>query len=351
LQLEDQGTATSNRGATRADSRNSLRVARSALGGGEARVARRRDGRDGSEGSGIACGMKIAGQLAIVTGANTGIGRVTAVELAKRGARVVLACRSEERAAPVVEEIARAGGQAEFLRLDLADLAATRVAAEALLARRETIPLLVNNAGLAGAHGLTKDGFEIAFGTNHLGPFLFTQLLLPAIERAPEARIVNVASAGHRRVKGIPWDAVRKPTQTTTAFPEYCVSKLANVLFSAELARRVKSHVRTYSLHPGAVATDVWREVPWGVRHVMKLLMLSNEQGARTQIWCATSDEVAGQTGLYYDSCRVKTPSAPARDAGLARELWERSEAWVGFGAGAPREAAKGSPVGAAPSA
>jgi NAD(P)-dependent dehydrogenase (short-subunit alcohol dehydrogenase family) len=278
--------------------------------------------------------MNVVGKLAVVTGANTGIGRVTAIELARRGARVVLACRSEERAAPVLAEIARAGGQAELLRLDLADLASTRAAAEALLARQEPIPLLVNNAGLAGAHGLTKDGFEITFGTNHLGPYLFTRLLLPAIERAPEARVVNVASRGHYRAKGIAWDDVRRPTRTTTGFPEYCVSKLANVLFSAELARRAKGHVRTYSLHPGAVATDVWREVPWGVRHVLKLFLISNEAGARTQIWCATSDDVAGQTGLYYDSCRVKTPSALARDPALARELWERSEAWVGLRSG-----------------
>ena len=243
----------------------------------------------------------LEGKLALVTGANTGIGRVTAMELASRGARVILACRSEEKTKPVLEEIRAKGGKADFVALDLSDLAKVRTAAETVLARSEPLDLLVNNAGLAGAHGTTKDGFELAFGTNHVGPYLFTRLLLPMIERAGEARIVNVASTGHYRAKGIDWKAVRERTRTATAFPEYCVSKLANVLFSAELARRVPAHVHTYSLHPGAVASDVWREVPWGLRHFLKLFLISNEQGARTTLHCATSDEARGQTGLYYD--------------------------------------------------
>jgi NAD(P)-dependent dehydrogenase (short-subunit alcohol dehydrogenase family) len=273
--------------------------------------------------------MNLRGKPALVTGANTGIGRVTAVELAKLGARVILACRSEEKTLPVVLEIGK--DKAEFLHLDLADLSSVRSSAETLLARGEPLTLLVNNAGLAGAHGQTRDGFELAFGTNHLGHYLFTRLLLPAIERAEEARVVNVASHGHYRAPGIDWEAVRQPTRTTTAFPEYCVSKLANVLFSAELARRAPKNVRTYSLHPGAVASDVWREVPWGLRHVLHLFLLSNEQGARTTLYCATSDEVEGQTGLYYDRCKEKRASALARDTSLARELWQRSAEWVGL--------------------
>jgi retinol dehydrogenase 12 len=277
--------------------------------------------------------MTLQGKTAIVTGANTGIGRVTAIELAKQGARVVLACRSEEKTRPVVDAIVASGGKAEFLRLDLADLAGVRASAEAFLKRDEALPLLVNNAGLAGSRGLTKDGFELTFGTNHLGPYLFTRLLLPAIEKAGEARVVNVASTGHYKAPGIDWEAVRKTTRTTTAFPEYCVSKLANVLFSAELARRAPKGVHTYSLHPGAVASDVWREVPWGLRHLMKLFMLSNEEGARTSLYCATSDEAGKETGLYYDSSKEKQPSKLARDESLARELWERSAGWVGLAA------------------
>jgi NAD(P)-dependent dehydrogenase (short-subunit alcohol dehydrogenase family) len=277
--------------------------------------------------------MELAGKTVVVTGANSGIGRVTALELARLGAKVHLACRSEERARPVLQEIAAAGNTAELLSLDLADLSSVRTAAGRLLARGEPISVLVNNAGLAGAHGVTSDGFELTFGTNHLGPYLFTRLLLPLLERAGEARVVNVSSEGHYRAPGIDWDAVRKPTRTTTAFPEYCVSKLANVLFSNELARRAGPAIHTYSLHPGAVASDVWREVPWGLRHLAKLFMLSNEDGAKTSLYCAANDAVKDHTGRYYDRQREKTPSALARSEPLARELWERSAAWVGLAA------------------
>jgi NAD(P)-dependent dehydrogenase (short-subunit alcohol dehydrogenase family) len=271
------------------------------------------------------------GKTAIVTGANTGIGRVTALELARMGAHVVLACRSEEKTRPVLDAIASTGGKAEFLPLDLADLESVRKAAKAFLDEHASLDLLVNNAGLAGAHGTTKDGFEITFGTNHVGPYLFTRLLLPALQAAPIARVVNVASEGHYRAKGIDWDAVRRPTATTTGFPEYCVSKLANVLFTRELVKHVPSTVHVYSLHPGAVATDVWREVPWGLRHLMKLFMLSNEDGAKTSLHCAASDEAGAETGLYYDSSHTKTPSRLALDDTLARDLWDRSAKWVGL--------------------
>ena len=275
--------------------------------------------------------MNLEGKTALVTGANTGIGRVTAIELARLGARVILACRSEEKTRPVLEEIG--AEKAEFMSLDLADLASVRAAASAFLARDEPLALLVNNAGLAGAHGQTKDGFELAFGTNHVGHYLFTRMLLPAIERAGEARIVTVASHGHYRAPGIDWEAIRQPTRTKTAFPEYCVSKLANVLFASELARRGPKGVRSYSLHPGGVASDVWREVPWGLRHLLHLFLLTNEQGARTTLYCATSDDVGDASGLYYDRCKAKVASPLALDPALASELWERSAAWVGLAA------------------
>ncbi len=266
----------------------------------------------------------------LVTGANTGIGRVTAEEFARRGARVFLASRSEEKTRPVIEGIRAGGGDAEFMALDLADLASVRSAAEGFLAKGERLDVLVNNAGLAGAKGLTKQGFELTFGTNHLGPFLFTTLLLPRLRESAPARIVNVASRGHYRAPGIDWDAQRRPTATTTGFPEYCVSKLCNVLFTKELARaKAGEGVQSYSLHPGAVASDVWREVPWGLRHILKLFLLTNEEGARTQIWCATSPEVADHDGKYYDDRKEKRPAPLADDPDLARTLWEKSEAWT----------------------
>ncbi len=268
------------------------------------------------------------GKTALVTGANTGIGRVTALTLARQGAHVILACRSEEKTRPVIDEIG--SGRAEFLHLDLADLASVRAAASTVLGRPEPLSLLINNAGLAGARGQTKDGFELAFGTNHLGHYLLTRMLIPALEKADVPRVVTVASEGHYRAPGIDWDAVTKPSKTTTAFPEYCVSKLANVLFASELARR-HPKLRSYSLHPGAVASDVWREVPWGLRHILTLFMLSNEQGAQTTLHCATSDAVLEQSGLYFDRQKPKVASPLARDRALATDLWVRSAAWVGL--------------------
>jgi NAD(P)-dependent dehydrogenase (short-subunit alcohol dehydrogenase family) len=275
--------------------------------------------------------MNPDGANVLVTGANTGIGRATALALAKQGARVILACRSEERTRPVLDEIAKSGGRAEFLSLDLADLASVRACAATALARSEPLAILVNNAGLAGAHGLTKDGFELAFGTNHLGHYLLTRLLLPALEKSPEARVVNVSSEAHYRPTRIDWEAVRRPPATLTAFDAYAVSKLANVLFTRELARRVPPSIHVYALHPGRVASDVWREVPWGVRHLMKLFMISNEEGARSVLHCATGDDVREQTGTYYDGRVERRPSRIARDDALAKELWDRSAAWTGL--------------------
>lgn len=275
----------------------------------------------------------LAGRIALVTGANTGIGRVTALELARQGAHVFLACRSADRARAVLDEIASlpGGGRAELLALELGDFASIRECTRTFLARGLPLHLLINNAGFVGARGRTREGFELAFGVNHLGHFLLTQLLLDRIEASAPARIVTVASKAHYRARGIDWQAVRAPTRTLTGMEEYGVSKLANVLFSAELGRRLAgSGVTTYSLHPGVVATEVWRAVPWPFDWLVKLALISPEQGAQTTLHCATAAGAAAETGLYYDQCRPRTPSRVARDAALAQALWQRSEEWVG---------------------
>jgi NAD(P)-dependent dehydrogenase (short-subunit alcohol dehydrogenase family) len=278
-------------------------------------------------------------RVALITGCNTGIGRVTARELAKQGMHVFVACRSRERTQELFDEIAAVAPSArvEWLALDLTSFDSIRQCAQAFLARDLPLHLLINNAGLAGSKGLTKEGFELAFGVNHVGHFLLTQLLLERIKRSAPARIVTVASRAHYRSPGIDWQAVRERTRSVSAVAEYGVSKLANVLFSAELARRLAgSGVSTYSLHPGVVATDVWRSVPWPVRALIKLFMISTEQGAATTLHCATSASVAGESGLYYDSCRSRNPSKVARDLELASLLWKNSEAWVGPAADLP---------------
>jgi NAD(P)-dependent dehydrogenase (short-subunit alcohol dehydrogenase family) len=274
----------------------------------------------------------LTGKTILVTGSNTGIGRATAEALAARGARLVLGCRSEEKTRPVVEAIRAAGGDARFHALDLSDLAAVRRSAQAFLDSGERLDVLVNNAGLARAKGLTKDGFETTFGVNHLGPFLFTTLLLPRLREAAPARIVNVASAAH--FSGKPpadWESLRRPTKSFTGMPEYRWSKLANVLFTRELARgRAGAGVRSYALHPGVIASDIWRHVPWPLGPMMMLFMKTTEEGARSSIHCATSPEVAEHDGRYYHSdCTEKAPNPLAEDAALAKELWERSEAWT----------------------
>lgn len=269
-------------------------------------------------------------RIAIVTGASSGIGRVTAQVLAGRGMHVVLACRSEEKAHPVVAAIRDAGGSAELVVLDLGSLSSVRDAAESFLASDRPLHLLINNAGVGGQVGITDDGFELNFGVNHLGHFLLTNLLLDRMRASSPARIVNVSSKSHYRAKGLDWAAARGRTRGATGLEAYAQSKLCNVLHAAELARRLDgTGINTYSLHPGVVATNVWRRVPRPFAWVIKQFMLSNEEGARTTIHCATSDAVAQESGRYYDNCRERTPSRLAQSRDLAAELWKRSASWV----------------------
>lgn len=275
----------------------------------------------------------LSGKTVLITGANTGIGRTTAQALAAGGAHVFLACRSEEKTRPVIEAIRAetSNNKVEFLELDLGSLASVRNAASTFLARELPLHLLINNAGVAGQRGITKDGFELHFGVNHLGHFELTRLLLDRLRASAPARIVNVSSASHYRAKGgIDFDRLRVATPSFSGLPEYSVSKLANVLFTRSLAKRLEgTGVTTYALHPGVVASDAWRRLPAPVSALMKLFMLSNDDGAQTSLHCAVSEEAAKESGLYYDKCAPRRPSRWARDEQLAEELWQRSEAWL----------------------
>jgi retinol dehydrogenase-12 len=269
----------------------------------------------------------------LVTGANTGIGRETALALAGRGARVFVAGRSEQKTRPVIDEIVALDGPSavEFLRLDLGDLGSVRACAEEFLRAGEPLHALINNAGRAGGRGMTESGFELAFGTNYVGPFLLTTLLLDRLRESAPARVVNVASALHCRAPGIDFNAVRRRTRSLTGIPEYAVSKLGNVLHAQELARRLDgTGVTTYSLHPGEVASDIWRRVPWPVRPLMTRRMLSPADGALTSLHCATSPDIASDSGHYYEDCQREESSAVATPE-LAAELWDRSIEWVGL--------------------
>ncbi len=274
------------------------------------------------------------GKTAIVTGANAGIGWVTARSLAQAGARVWIGCRTLAKAQAASAQIRAEVPNADLRpwQLDLGDLAQVRTSAQEFLDSSEPLDLLVNNAGLAGSQGVTHDGFEIHFGTNHLGPYLLTRLLLSRLQAQAASRIVLVASRGHYRSKGLIWGNLQQPTKTKAGFNEYCDSKLANVLTAKTLSERLKgTGVTVYSLHPGVVASEIWRRVPQPFRWVMLRFMITVEQGAQTSLYCATSPQLASESGLYYDKCKAVKPSRLARDATLAQELWQRSAQWVGL--------------------
>lgn len=269
------------------------------------------------------------GRTVLITGASAGIGRATALSLARKGADIVLAGRSEARHRGVLAELAALGAPGTYLELDLAELRSVRACAERFLALGKPLSVLINNAGLAGARGLSADGFELTFGVNHLGHFLLTELLFERLRSSAPSRIVNVASKAHYRPRHIDWAALREPTKSRTGFPEYGVSKLCNVLHAKQLARRLAGGVTTYSLHPGVIASEIWRHVPWGVRHGMLFFMRSAEEGAATSVYCAASKAAAPESGLYYDDEKPKEPSPLANDPRLQDELHERSLDWV----------------------
>src|SRR6516165_10347530 len=272
-----------------------------------------------------------AERTVVVTGANTGIGKATAEALARQGWRVYVASRSRDKGeAAVASNKAAAGSDSVFfLALDLADLPSVRFCAVSFLARGEPLHVLVNNAGVAGVRGLTRQGFELMFGVNHLGHFLLTQLLLDRLVSSGPSRVVTVASDAHYQARGIDFEAVRRPARGITGLGEYAVSKLCNVLFSQELARRTAgTGVTTYALHPGVVASDIWRRVPWPVRPLITRRMLTVDEGAATSLYCATSPDVAQDSGKFYDKCAKRAPSRVATPE-LAAELWKRSEEWT----------------------
>ena len=267
----------------------------------------------------------------LVTGANTGIGKATALALAHQGWRVWVTARSERKGAAAVAEIqAASGNDAVFLlMLDLADLGSVRDCATSFLEPYEPLHVLINNAGVGGARGVTRQGFERTFGVNHLGHFLLTSLLLERLTESAPARVVTVASDAHYNARGVDFEALRRPARGITGLGEYAVSKLCNVLFSQELARRTAgTGVTTYALHPGVVASDIWRRVPWPVRPLLTRRMLTVEQGAQTSLYCATSPSVAADSGLFYDKCAVREPS-PVATAALAASLWTQSAEWT----------------------
>jgi NAD(P)-dependent dehydrogenase (short-subunit alcohol dehydrogenase family) len=276
----------------------------------------------------------------VITGGNSGIGAETAVALAQMGARVVITARDPERGKAAVDDIkARStSDDVELVLFDLGSLASVREGAAELLNRCPRIDVLVNNAGLVLTDRReSTDGYEMTFAVNHLGPFLLTALLLDRIKASAPSRIVNVSSTAHKAARrGVDFDDINA-TKRYRGMQVYGVSKLANILFTAELARRLEgTGVTANSLHPGTVRTGYGRG--GDTSGVLKIgiaiaapFFLSPAKGARTSVYLASSPDVEGVTGKYFVKNKERQPSAAARDADAARRLWEVSEQMVGL--------------------
>ncbi|HEV7588824.1 MAG TPA: SDR family NAD(P)-dependent oxidoreductase, partial [Longimicrobium sp.] len=276
---------------------------------------------------------EMAGRVCVITGASGGIGKAAAAGLASRGATVALVVRSRERGEAARDEIARATGSRD-LRLVLADLsrqADVRRAAGEVRTAFGAVHVLVNNAGVyTGRRRETVDGVELQWAVNHLAPFLLTHLLLPALTAARPTRVVNLSSNAHKAAE-LRWDDLQMKRGRYRSLRQYCNTKLANVLFTRELARRAASAgVTANAMHPGVVATELLMGGFPPLRLVSRF-MRTPEQGAATAVYLAADPAAAAFTGEYFIDSRPVRLAPPATDDEAARRLWELSEETVGL--------------------
>lgn len=294
--------------------------------------------------------MRLDGKTAVITGANSGIGKETARDFYGRGARVILLCRNLEKANEAVEDIKKNppsritkgeyennSGELVIYSLDLSNLKSVRDCAKNLLMKEAMIHILVNNAGVAMVpYEKTKDGIEMTFQTNYLSHFLLTLLLLPKMQLcSPGCKIINVSSFTYM-FGDIHFDDINLEKSYTPS-EGYFQSKLANILFAKELARRLKKAniygINVYSLHPGLIPTEISRHSSHtmfpGATFLYKLLtwllFKTLEEGAQTTIYCAVDEKAANESGLYYSDCSVNNPRWRARDDQYSKNLWDIS--------------------------
>ncbi|MBC8156298.1 MAG: SDR family oxidoreductase [Bacteroidetes bacterium] len=270
-------------------------------------------------------------RLCLITGANSGIGRVTALELAKKGFDIIMLCRNFDKARPVRDDIKRVSktGRVDLLRCDIGDFDSVRQAAREVNDRYDHLDVLVNNAGLLiQKQQFSPQGIELTFATNHLGAFLLTNLLLDLLRKGENARVITVSSAAHRFTGSFKIDELAKP-RSYNALTAYGASKLANILFANELAKRLLDDgITSNSLHPGAVATNFGAGggLVSLLTRVARPFFISPEEGAETSVYLAASPEVEHVTGLYFDKKKPATSSSDAQSDYNARRLWTVSE-------------------------
>ncbi|XP_072050353.1 retinol dehydrogenase 12-like [Amphiura filiformis] len=290
--------------------------------------------------------VKLYGKTGIITGGNSGIGKETAIDLARRGARVIIACRNPVKAEEAVKEIQRRSGSSHvvYRHLELSDQGSVRKFAEEFLKEEPRLDYLINNAGIISApRGIrTAEGYNMVFATNHFGHFLLTLLLLDLLKKSSPSRIINVSSIGYMKAK--PGDMYfEKKDNQGRVYPglrEYERSKLANILFTKELARRLEgTGVSAFTLHPGVINTNIVSSTfefigPSTIGLYLTMLMfklmalligINEEAGAQTTIYCALEESLTELSGGYFDNCRLTQETEVARDAGLAKKLWEVS--------------------------
>lgn len=275
--------------------------------------------------------MDMNNKLCVITGANAGIGFETAKALAEKGAYIVMVCRNEDKAIAAKNEILNSVDDAgiAIVLCDFSIQKEIHKAAEEITSRYKKIDVLINNHGfIASERWETVDGLEGTFGVNHIGYFLFTNLLLDNIKAAKNARIINVASDAHRAGEFDPNNLQLE--ENFSAMKAYANSKLFNILFTKELAERLKgTEVTANCLHPGVIRSNFGQSGEWWVSLFYKVFgpfMTSNEDGAKTTVYLASSDEVENANGAYFKNKKAVAPRKQAQDMEAAKQLWEISE-------------------------
>ncbi|XP_060679263.1 retinol dehydrogenase 11-like [Hemiscyllium ocellatum] len=280
------------------------------------------------------CTKRLDGKTVIITGANNGIGRETARELAKRGARVIMACRDLEKGTLVAEQLraAMCNDNIVVYKLDLASLDSIHCFAKEVTEKETRLDILINNAGAPiGPREVTEDGFEMQIGVNHFGHFLLTILLLEQLKSCTPARVINVSSRAHRIGK-IRFNDINMK-ECYDPLVAFCQSKLANILFTRELAQRLQgTGVTVNAVHPGLLWTDTTRNMmshqPWWLRLLLApfyFFLKSPRQGAQTTIHCAVDPELDTVTGQYFSDCEISEVAYYAQDECMAKSLWDLS--------------------------